>query len=615
MADLSILAGSTSQSIEVDLYVLATGAAQTGLVYNSTALTAAYSFAKAAPVAITLATLASNTAAFSSGGFYEKDATKQPGIYRIDIPDAALAASNGRESVISITGYSGMATRHIKIELTGWDNQDAVHGGMSALPNTACSSNASLLTSGTGTAQISNSSGQVILQTGTGTGQLDFTSGVVKSNLAQILGTVASTPATAGILDVNVKNMNNVAATAITTIKAVQGLTTADTIATYTGNTKQTADVATLITTVGVAGAGLTNIGTIATCTNLTNAPTSGDFTATMKTSIGTAVAASAVASVTAAVTVSGDFSSTMKTSLVTAAWDTVLSGHTTAGTTGAALNAAGAAGDPWTTALPGSYSAGQAGYIIGHNIDALISSRMATYTQPTGFLAATFPSGTVANTTNITAGTITTVGTLTTYTGNTPQTGDNFARIGVAGAGLTGITGVTLAAGQKVDVDTIKTNPVVNAGTATFPTNATLASTTNITGGTITTATNLTNAPTSGDLTSTMKASVTTAATAATPTVTAGTVTDKTGYSLATAPPTAAAIATAVLTTPMTEAYAATGAPMTLAEAQYQTVQQAGTMGIVGTLETVKKRDGVTTAKTFTLDSSTAPTSITETT
>jgi hypothetical protein len=41
--------------------------------------------------------------------------------------------------------------------------------------------------------------------------------------------------------------------------------------------------------------------------------------------------------------------------------------------------------------------------------IDAAISSRMATYTQPSGFLAATFP-GTVASPTNITAGTITTV-------------------------------------------------------------------------------------------------------------------------------------------------------------------------------------------------------------
>lgn len=72
---------------------------------------------------------------------------------------------------------------------------------------------------------------------------------------------------------------------------------------------------------------------------------------------------------------------------------------------------------------------------------------------------------------------------------------------------GATGaFTGVALASGQKVDVDTIKTNPVVNGGTITFPTNATVASTTNITGGTITTTTNLTNLPaiTSGWLTAT---------------------------------------------------------------------------------------------------------------
>jgi len=54
-------------------------------------------------------------------------------------------------------------------------------------------------------------------------------------------------------------------------------------------------------------------------------------------------------------------------------------------------------------------------------NLDAAVSSRMATYTQPTGFLAATFPSGTVANTTNITAGTITTATNLT----NAPTAGD----------------------------------------------------------------------------------------------------------------------------------------------------------------------------------------------
>lgn len=57
-------------------------------------------------------------------------------------------------------------------------------------------------------------------------------------------------------------------------------------------------------------------------------------------------------------------------------------------------------------------------------------------------------------------------------------------------------LTGTTIAVTQKVDLDTIKTNPVVNGGTITFPSNATLASTTNITAGTIATVTTLTNLP-----------------------------------------------------------------------------------------------------------------------
>jgi hypothetical protein len=100
------------------------------------------------------------------------------------------------------------------------------------------------------------------------------------------------------------------------------------------------------------------------------------------------------------------------------AVWDEAISGHLTAGTTGLALNGAGSAGDPWGTALPGAYAAGTAGKIIGDNINATVTSRMASYTQPTGFLAATFPTGTVANTTNITAGTVTTATNVTTVNG-----------------------------------------------------------------------------------------------------------------------------------------------------------------------------------------------------
>lgn len=138
---------------------------------------------------------------------------------------------------------------------------------------------------------------------------------------------------------------------------------------------------------------------------------------------------------------------------------------------------------------------------LTASNLDATISSRMATYTQPTGFLAATFPTGTIANTTNITAGTITTatnlttnndktgysllattglgnqtanitgnligtVSTLTTYTGNTPQTGDAFARLGAP-------------AGASVSADVA----AINAKTTNLP--AAPASTTNITAAT----------------------------------------------------------------------------------------------------------------------------------
>lgn len=56
--------------------------------------------------------------------------------------------------------------------------------------------------------------------------------------------------------------------------------------------------------------------------------------------------------------------------------WDEALAGHAGAGSAGAALSAAGSAGDPWATALPGAYGAGTAGAILGTNLDATVSSR-----------------------------------------------------------------------------------------------------------------------------------------------------------------------------------------------------------------------------------------------
>ena len=55
--------------------------------------------------------------------------------------------------------------------------------------------------------------------------------------------------------------------------------------------------------------------------------------------------------------------------------WDEAISGHLTAGSTGASLNGAGSAGDPWTTTLPGTYGDGTAGKIIGDNVNASIAA------------------------------------------------------------------------------------------------------------------------------------------------------------------------------------------------------------------------------------------------
>lgn len=49
------------------------------------------------------------------------------------------------------------------------------------------------------------------------------------------------------------------------------------------------------------------------------------------------------------------------------AVWEALASAHTTLGTMGAALNAAGTAADPWGTLLPGAYGAGTAGEIVGN--------------------------------------------------------------------------------------------------------------------------------------------------------------------------------------------------------------------------------------------------------
>lgn len=167
MAKLSIVAGATSQSINVFIQDSSstTGAGLSGLVWNSTNLVAYYSFTgtNAGSVQITLATLAAANSAYSSGGFKEIDATNMKGWYRLDLPNAALATGKGREVSIHIGGaVTNMAPCPIDIELTGWDNQDAVHGGMSALPNAAAAASGGLIINGSNSGTVTIGDGLVV---------------------------------------------------------------------------------------------------------------------------------------------------------------------------------------------------------------------------------------------------------------------------------------------------------------------------------------------------------------------------------------------------------------------------------------------------------------------
>ena len=152
---LQILKGTTSKSIDVFIRdsSVTTGAGLTGLAFNTASLTCYYHRPGSAATAVTLATLASATAAYSSGGFIAVDGTNMPGLYRLDLPDAVLA-SGVNEVVVMLRGAANMEPVVLEIQLTSVDINDSVRAGLSALPNAAATAAGGLFTRGTGAGQI-----------------------------------------------------------------------------------------------------------------------------------------------------------------------------------------------------------------------------------------------------------------------------------------------------------------------------------------------------------------------------------------------------------------------------------------------------------------------------
>src|SRR4051812_20870296 len=144
--------GVTSQILQVFIKdsSVTTGAGLTGLVFNSAGLTAYYHRdTDTTATAITLVTMTVGT--FTSSGFKEIDATNMPGWYQFCPPNAALA-SGAKSCAFHLKGATNMAPLPIEVDLDG---------------------------------------------------QVDVTFWN---------GTAVASPATAGVPDVNVKNINNVAA-------------------------------------------------------------------------------------------------------------------------------------------------------------------------------------------------------------------------------------------------------------------------------------------------------------------------------------------------------------------------------------------------------------------
>lgn len=105
-------AGDTSNTIYFKLRDSTTGFAKTGLVFNSAGVAAAYVRPKAAAVVIVLVTQ-TVTGAWTSGGFVEVDSTNLPGVYRLDIPDGAVAV--GADYVIVSLTFSNVLAEATEI--------------------------------------------------------------------------------------------------------------------------------------------------------------------------------------------------------------------------------------------------------------------------------------------------------------------------------------------------------------------------------------------------------------------------------------------------------------------------------------------------------------------
>lgn len=215
MAKQLVQLGNTSRTeyIWIQDSSSTTGGGLTGLVFNSAGLTAYYVTERGSATAITLVTLASATAAYSSGGFIAVDGTNMPGLYRIDIPNAVFATAD--KSVVLLKGATNMAPVVLEYQIVGFNPDDAVRLGLTAIPNVAQGTSGSLPTG--------NATGQVTVATNndktgyalSGTQTFNVT-GNITGNLSGSVGSIGTGGITSGSFATDSITATAIAADAIT---------------------------------------------------------------------------------------------------------------------------------------------------------------------------------------------------------------------------------------------------------------------------------------------------------------------------------------------------------------------------------------------------------------
>ena len=137
-----VTAGSTN--VSVYFYIVGDaghatpGEPVTGLLFSDieTGGSASYMRQGAARTDLTLITLANASAAHSDGGFILVDDTNMPGVYRCDYPDAAFATGVDQTILqISVASANNAIAAPIFVEISDVNLRDSVRAGLTTLPN------------------------------------------------------------------------------------------------------------------------------------------------------------------------------------------------------------------------------------------------------------------------------------------------------------------------------------------------------------------------------------------------------------------------------------------------------------------------------------------------